>query len=73
MPDQPFQTAVLRQHFLANFVKLFDDRILGHSDGSMSSDGVQIKGGSYPEERHTEYTCGRMFPLTMCLQFQLSK
>jgi hypothetical protein len=64
---------MLSQHVFADLVEFFDNWIFSHSHGSMSSDGVQINGGSKPESRHTAYTCGRMFPFTMCLQFQLSK
>jgi len=64
---------MLCQHLFSNLVELFNDRIFSHGHGSMSSDGVQINGGSKPKARQTAYTCGRMFPFTMCLQFQLSK
>ena len=46
MLHQAFEPAVFRQHLFTDLVKFFDDRILDHSHGSMSSDGVQISGGS---------------------------
>lgn len=73
MLDKAFKAAVLCQHLFPNLVQLFDDWIFDHSQGSSSSDGVQINGGSYPDARQTAYTCGSMFAFAMCLQFQLSK
>jgi hypothetical protein len=73
MFHEAFESAVFGQHLFSNFMQLFDNRIFDHSQGSRSSGGVQINGGSYPDARQTAYTCGSMFAFAMCLQFQLSK
>jgi hypothetical protein len=53
MFHKAFKAAVLCQHLFPNLVQLFENRIFDHSQGSRSSDGVQINGGSYPDARQT--------------------
>jgi hypothetical protein len=66
MPHESFEAAMLGQHLFTNLVEFLDDRIFSHCHGSMSSEGVQINGGSNPEARHRIHLRGKPSGASLC-------
>ena len=62
------------KQFLARRARFLDDRIFPHGRYlSMSSCGVQMTGGSYPDARHCLSIARRIVAFAMCVQFHESK
>src|SRR5258706_14937575 len=51
--NESLKATIFIQHGLTDFVELLDDGIFDHDHGSMSSCGVQMRGGSNPLARQT--------------------
>jgi hypothetical protein len=63
-----------REEFLAGCARFLDDRVFPHGRHlSMSSCGVQMTGGSYPDALHCLSIARRIVALAMCVQFHESK
>jgi hypothetical protein len=63
-----------REEFLARSARFLDDRVFPHGRHLwISSCGVQMTGGSYPDALHCLSIARRIVALAMWVQFQESK
>ena len=63
-----------REEFLARCTRFLNDRVFPHGHHlSISSCGVQMTGGSYPDALHCLSIARRIVALAMWVQFQESK